>query len=324
MEKRPKVFKSDAQELLCIMTLTFAPACVSMSMGAYTVSINDTIEDLNIKGSLSTWLVGAISLANGATLILMGSLADSLGRRNCILLGYFAYAMFSLIGGFMQSLVSLCVLRALSGVLISLALTSSFGFVGATYVEGSKRKNRFNAVISAGNPLGNVVGNICGAICVQFIGSWRDCHYFYAILYTMLTILAWYCIPNDKEFNWEELKKTLKELDYVGGFLSLAGFALICFSLTQVDVTERRWHTPYIIALLVVGIVLVIAMLIWESYVPKRPLIPMRIWKNTNFTLCAIIMFFDWVAFTGMFTYYTVLYLEQILKNTPILTAAKM
>ncbi|ODV88285.1 hypothetical protein CANARDRAFT_193443 [[Candida] arabinofermentans NRRL YB-2248] len=323
LEARPACYSSALQELLCIITLTFAPACTAMTAGAYLISIDDTSNYFKLDGGSVSWLVGSINLSNGASLLFMGSLADHLGRKNSIIIGFSLYAVFSLIGGFMKNFVALCVMRALSGVFVSLSVPSAFGTLGAVYKEGSRRKNKFNSVLSAGNPLGAVVGYLGGSICCQLIGSWRSIHYFFAILYGFLTIIAVYSVPMDKKLNLKELTTVFKSLDYGGAFLSLAGVLLMCFSLTQADATEDKWHTPYIIALLVVGIVLMVGFVFYEIYVPAEPLIPMKIFKNKEFSICCAVIFMSWLGFQGCFAYYACLYFEKILKNSPLLATAK-
>lgn len=336
-EKLPEVFKHEVQEILCILCLALAPCCGTMSMGAYTTAIPNTLKSLGIDESQSAWLVGSISLANGATLLVMGSLADSIGRKNCVLIGFGGYALFTLVGGFMNSLVSLSIFRALSGIVNSLALTASYGIIGSTYVQNSRRKSRSNSIVSAGNPLGTFLGNFTGAICVQFVGSWRDVHYFMAILYGFLTVLAWFVVPKDHPFNLAKFKAVLHQLDYLGIALSTCGFTLICFSLIQANVAPAGWDTPYIIGLLVTGVVLIAGLAAWEICLPKylqtpdqsgklsqiTPLIPIQIF-NRNFVVCAITTSFTSMVFLGVLTFYTNLYFQQILGNTPILTAVKL
>ncbi|GMG39387.1 unnamed protein product [Ambrosiozyma monospora] len=281
--------------------------------------------DMKVQGSVSVWLVGSISMANGASVIIMDSLADSIGRRNCVLAGYITYAMSLFIGGFMRSLASVCIFRAISGILTCLALTASYGIVNDVYVKGSRRKNKYSSVLSIGNPLGTVVGYLFGALCVQFIGSWTACNYFLSLLYGIISVLAWYGIPKDEGFNRAEFMKLLKSADYMALFLVVCGYTLVCFSLTQVGVSKDKWKSPYIITLFSLGAIYLFCFVLWEVYAPvKRPLVPMKIWMNRNFSICGIIVFIQSIAFSGIFTYYAVQYFVQLRSDSPMLAFAKL
>ncbi|CDK24795.1 unnamed protein product [Kuraishia capsulata CBS 1993] len=319
-EKRPAQFKTFFQELLCLGTLVFAPAAASMSQTAYQISLNKVSEEFNVTGGLLTWAVTSISLANGSVLLFMGGLADGIGRKNAIVISFIAYALFSLIGGFMHNFVALCIMRAIQGMFVAGAVPAGAAVVGTSYMAG-KRKNKAMACFAAGAPIGAVLGFVVGGVCCQVL-SWRAVQFFYTILFGLLSITAYFSIPNDKVITMKAIKETFKDLDYGGTLLSVAGFVLICFSLTQVDATKKEWKTPYIIALLIVGFFLIVGLGFYEYYVPKNPLMPPRLWKNGNFVCVISIMCFSWMSFNGSITFYAILYFEEVLKYSPLHTTA--
>ncbi|KAG7918781.1 hypothetical protein KL905_003792 [Ogataea polymorpha] len=318
-EQRPPIFKSAIHEIVSCMCLTFAPCAASISSAAYQTSLTATSEHFKISGGQLTWCVSGVMLANGSCLLLMGNIADAFGRKNALLFGYTSFAIFALIGGFMNDFILLCVFRALQGAAVACGTPAAAGFLGATYRD-SRRKNLVMSCFSIGAPVGGASGYFIAGVCVSIL-NWRSVHYFLAILYCITSIGVLLFLPNDKRIDWKHAKKIFKGLDYLGALMSLSGFTLICFSLTQVDATEKRWRTPYIIALLIVGLALVIGFGFYETYVPKTPLIQMKMFKSRNFVLCICIASLSWMLFFGILNYNAVLYFEQIRKYSVIITA---
>ncbi|GMF45982.1 unnamed protein product [[Candida] boidinii] len=317
-ESRPSCFTSAFQEYLCVLVLAFAPSAASMASSSFQVSLTELSSYFDVVGGKLTWSVSSVMLANGSCLLLMGGLADAFGRRNTLLFGYISYTISAIIGGFMKNYVALCIFRALQGMFVAASVPSAAGFLGATYKNG-RRKNMVMSIFAAGAPVGGSLGLVLGAVFAQ-IFNWRAVHFFLAIFFGILTILAFIVMPSDKKVNWTEAMKILKSLDYLGSFISLSGVTLICFSLTQADSVETKWHTGYVIALLVVGIVLIGCFIVYESYVPKRPVMPMQMWKSKSFCLAMGIAAFAYMEFFGVLNYYAALYFEQIRNYSAIIT----
>ncbi|ODQ78573.1 hypothetical protein BABINDRAFT_162780 [Babjeviella inositovora NRRL Y-12698] len=319
-EARPEVFTSAIQEYMVVMICTLAVAAASISGGCYQMSLEHTGKYFNINGGLLTWAIGANSLAVGAFLLLSGGVADAFGRKNSLIISIILYSVFNLITGFMQSFISLCIFRAFIGIFVSAATPASAGILGASY-SPSKRKNRVMACFAAGAPLGYIAGLIVGGIATEYL-SWRACHYFLAIVYIFLAPLIYFYVPQDATLDRKTVIAKLKSLDYFGAFLIISSFTLIVFSLTQVDVTQEKWNTLYIIACLVLGIVILGCFVVYEIYIPEDPLLVVELWKNRNFVIAVVCMGFCWMDFNAVLTYYATLYFQYIKDYSPLHTTA--
>lgn len=62
--------------------------------------------------------------------------------------------------------------------------------------------------------------------------------------------------------------------------LVVGGFCLLLLPLTIAATTLNKWHTPYIIAMLVVGVVLLALFAIWERYFAPVTFVPFRYLKD--------------------------------------------
>lgn len=319
-EQRPPLFKTPMMEYVTVIMCMFGPGASALAGSAYQVLLTTTSKDFNVNGGKLTWSVSSVILANGSCLLLMGGIADAFGRKRAIMIGFTCYATFALIGGFMNNFVLLCLFRAFQGAGVACSTPAAAGFLGSAYKD-SRRKNLVMSILGMGAPVGGAAGYIVGGVCVVAL-SWRATQFFFAIVYGCMVVLVYFFMPNDRpNLDMQRAKEIFKKMDYGGALLSLTAFVFICFSMTQVDSLEKGWRTPYIIALIVVGICLIGVFVCYELYITSNPLMPMKLFRSMNFCLCMIIASFSWMTFFGVLNYNAVMYFEKIRGYSEIITA---
>lgn len=319
-EARPPQFRNTTEECVAVFLLALAPAVTNVSTGALQISLPWVGKDFGITDGSLSWTIDAFTLGCGAFLLFMGGLADRFGRKRSLFLSYLCYAIFSLISGFIPSFEGFCVLRALQGVASAAGPPAGVGILGSTY-SPSLRKNKVMATFAGGAPVGYTLGIVAGGVCCQFL-SWRSSMFFFAIVYGIAAVGVWFFVPEDVLVDNRSIKEKLATMDYGGIALATIGLVFLVFSLTQANSTSTGWKTPYIIVLLVIGIILLVAFCVYENYVPANPLMPMSIWKYQGFALCMLINSLGWMAFNGITVYYCALYFQKVHDNSPILTTA--
>ncbi|ODV91999.1 hypothetical protein CANCADRAFT_80956 [Tortispora caseinolytica NRRL Y-17796] len=320
--QRPPVFKSATQEYLCLFSLTFAPSLTSLGLGIVQIGLPTIGRYYDIEGSTLSWALSAYSLTSGAFLLLFGSIADLIGRKNVVLWAYTWIAIWCLGSGFSPSFAGFAVMRALQGMSAAAAAPAAVGILGSNYRPGLRR-NRVMAAFSAGAPLGFVFGAIAGGICDQFI-SWKASMWFVTIMYSFLAVLLYYATPADHITDWRESLAKLKELDFTGAGLLIVGMVLFTFALSQAESAEHKWKTPYIIVLIIIGALVLIGFFLYEMYIPRKPLMPYYLWQFSGFALVMSIAFFCWMTFGGVINTFMPLYFQNIRGYSPMLTVAAM
>lgn len=70
------------------------------------------------------------------------------------------------------------------------------------------------------------------------------------------------------------------------------------------------WRTPFVIILLVLGVLLIAVFLWWES-IFQFPLMPLRVWRDRNFSLIMAIMLLGFIGFTPA-QFWLSLYLQRV------------
>jgi hypothetical protein len=104
-------------QLVVVAALVTFTLCMS-SAGAMglTIALPTIQDDLEMNEHDLQWIAAAYSLTNGCFLLLSGRLADVHGRKKMFLAGTIWNALWTLVGGFMNTGAGLVVTRALAGM----------------------------------------------------------------------------------------------------------------------------------------------------------------------------------------------------------------
>ncbi|KAF2168005.1 hypothetical protein M409DRAFT_53340 [Zasmidium cellare ATCC 36951] len=318
---RPACFKTTLQEVLFVLTATMAIAMTSFLAGSVTVASSFIGRSLDMTTAQITWISSASSLSAGAFLLFFGRVADLFGRKMMFVGSLFLFAVFCLAAGFVHDAITLDILNGVLGLFSASAVPPAVGLLGVIYEKPSKRKNAAFACFSAGNPLGFVFGTIFGGIATTLFG-WRASFWLLAIIFLVFTIIAVFSVPKDftakEPFNWD----TWKRFDLVGTVLTVAGIGMFSAALSLGDTAPQGWTTPYVLALLIVGLLLIIGFICWECWC-KWPLMPMGIWKDRDFTLVLSILSLGFVAFTPA-SFFVSLYFQDVWHMSAIMVAVHL
>lgn len=293
---RPACFSSTLQEVLFVLTATMAIAMNVWVSGTATVISSFVGRDLNMTTAEITWIASATTLASGAFLLFFGKIADLFGRKTLFIGSLFLFSVVVLGAGFSQNAITLDVLAGVLGLLSASAIPAAIGLLGIIYDRPSRRKNAAFALFSAGNPLGFVFGTVFSGIAAQLF-NWRAAYFLIAIIVFVFSIIGCFTIPRDQSPKQPFTVETVKHFDILGTVLTIAGIGMFSAALSLGETAEQGWRTPYVLALLIVGILLIFAFIYWES-IFAWPLMPMHIWKDRNFSLLMTILAFGFLSFT--------------------------
>lgn len=268
-----------------------------------------------------TWISSASSLSSGAFLLFFGKVADLFGRKLMFVGSLFLFAVFCLAAGFAKDAITIDILNGVLGLFSASAVPPAVGLLGVIYEKPSKRKNAAFACFSAGNPLGFVFGTIFGGIATTLFG-WRASFWMLAIIFLAFTIIAIFSVPKDFTAKEPFTLETWKRFDLLGTVLTVAGIGMFSAALSLGDTAPQGWKTPYVLALLIVGLLLMVAFVFWELWF-KWPLVPMNIWKDRNFTLVLSILSLGFVSFTPA-TFFVSLYFQNVWHMSALMVAVHL
>ena len=101
-----------------------------------------------------------------------------------------------------------------------------------------------------------------------------------------------------------KLSELVKQIDYLGGFLSIAGVTLFLVGL-QSGGYQFPWSSGQTLAPLIVGIALICAFIAWEAFGAKNPMVPAAIFAGQRVVVLAyMIVFIAGMNFYSLLNFY--------------------
>lgn len=197
--------------------------------GLVVVGLPTITADLKLDPSLAFWPTSVSNLANASTILLAGSVADSIGPRAVNLTGGIVTGAFILAAGVCKTGPQLVVMRALQGVGYAMHLASSVAIVSHTLPRGRPRNVAFSC-LGLSQPLGFSFGLVLGGILQDLIG-WRAAWYIYGGLTLALSGVATWALPTSHyERTFRGTMHNFKErVDWVGALLASIFMALLSY-----------------------------------------------------------------------------------------------
>lgn len=175
-------------------------------------------------------------------------------------------------------------------------------------------------VAAAGAPLGGAFGNILSGVIANYT-SWKWVFGVTAIMAGLITVAGFFLIPRPPP---PDPDVVLPTVDWIGAALITVGLTALMFALTEGNVVG--WTTPFVPALIVVSVVVVIAFGFWQWWLEHRssrkPLMKMSMFGNLRFTIGLVIFLVFFAAFNNFMVFATYYY-QQYQGLSPLQTSLR-
>ncbi len=249
--------------------------------------------DFNALNELS-WVVTAYMLTSAVTTPLYGKLSDLFGRKRMLLIAVGIFLIGSVLAGLSQSMVQLVIYRGIQGIGAGGLMTLVLATIGD--VVPMRERGKYQGVFGAVWGLSSVVGPLLGGYFTDAL-SWRWIFYINLPLGVLALIVIWMKLHT-------KVHHTDHSIDYLGALLiSVGSIALLLAAVW--GGTTYAWGSSMIIGLIVAGIILGIAFVIWEHYA-KEPILPPELFRSSIFRVSSLLSL---VAGLGMFA--AIIYLPE-------------
>ncbi|EFY86371.1 MFS transporter, putative [Metarhizium acridum CQMa 102] len=256
--------------------VNFASSAVN---GLVVVSLPTITAAIKLDPSLAFWPTSVSNLANASTILLAGSVADSIGPRTVNLAGGIVTGAFILAAGACKTGPQLVVMRALQGVGYAMHLASSVAIVTSTLPRGRPRNFAFSC-LGLSQPLGFSFGLVLGGVLQDLLG-WRAGWYIYGSLTLVLSAVATWALPKSHyERTFRGTLRNFKErVDWVGALLASTFMALLSYLFAI-----RNPESIVFVCLIGTLLPLFVGWVHRQVRLGKPALIPNSLWKNTAFS----------------------------------------
>lgn len=291
------------EKLLVLYTMCFALGMAMLDNTVVNVAIPTLIKDLHADASEVQWIIDGYVLAFASLLLTGGILGDRYGRKKMFLSGLAIFTFFSFMCGVSTSATMLIGFRALQGVGGALLMPGTLSILTVTFPPEERAKAIGLWAGVSGVALG--LGPLLGGYLTQH-ASW---HWVF-FLNVPVGIVAF--IVGTRTIR-ESRSEQARQLDIPGLVLGTGGLFWITYGL--IEANRKGWGSPEIIGSLLVGTILIVALLIWESRA-ENAMMPLSYFKIPAFSAGNLVAFSVSLGLFSAFLYLS-LYMQLIRGYSP-------
>lgn len=264
------------------------PALWALALGFFMILVDTTIvsvampaimEGLDAGVNAVIWVTSAYLLAYAVPLLITGRLGDRFGPKRLYMAGLALFTLASLWCGFTGTIEQLIIARVFQGFGASMITPQTMAVITRTFPA----TNRGQAMGLWGATAGvaTLVGPIMGGLLVDGPG-WEWIFFINVPVGIFGLYLAWRLVP--------DLETHSHSFDLVGVALSAIGMFCLVFGIQEGQ--TYNWGViagPLSVWSLIGGGLLFMAVFIfWQSRIKTEPLVPLRLFRDRNFSLANV------------------------------------
>ncbi|KAI0184501.1 fungal trichothecene efflux pump [Xylaria flabelliformis] len=231
-----------------------------------------------------SWVNIGRTLALSFTYTILGRLSDLFGRRWFFIIGNVVALIGIIVCSTAQNINTLIVGSTVYGIGETVQL--SFNVAIGELVPNKYRPAVLSFIFGTSAPIAGIGSVISRAIYENPRLGWRWTYHINTIIVAVAIVLLFF-FYHPPTFDLLHERKTkrqiLKQLDYVGSFLWIAGLTLFLIGIS-VGGTVYPWKSAVTLSTIVIGGFLLIILFIYESYADlEYPAIPVKFFRNRGF-----------------------------------------
>ncbi|KAL6252689.1 hypothetical protein RBB50_000408 [Rhinocladiella similis] len=235
-----------------------------------------------------TWFVIGHAIALAAVCPFVGSLSDLLGRRYVALIGASLLVVGMAVCGsafsMNQFIAGMCISGGGAGICELTCLA------GTSELVPARKRGFYVALLVA-----TIIPFCPSALYAQLIagyGTWRYCCLFAGAwaLIGLVGVLFFYFPPPRENSRGLTKRQVISEIDFMGGFLSIAGVSIFVAGLSWGGY-QYPWKSAHVLGPMIIGaLLLFVAFPVWEIKFATHPMFPSRMKQEARlFTMTLII-----------------------------------
>ncbi|KAK8858459.1 hypothetical protein IAR55_002686 [Kwoniella newhampshirensis] len=267
-----------------------------MDQTAVSTAAPEIGTDLGASASIS-WLGTAFFVSNCTFHLVYGRLSDIFGRKNMLQVAVLFLAVGNLLCSFAQTPVQLYVFRAIAGM--GGGGVNGIAMVIVSDIVPLKERGKYQGLVSVATSIGNAIGPFVGGGLAS-AGQWRWVFRTTTFLGVIVIVLDQIILPLKPVHG--SMKTKIKQIDYLGIFLSAAGTVLLLVPISGGGSTFA-WESATVIAMLVVGAGCMAAFFLSQWKWASLPILPLRLFKDRTVSAVMSQNFFIGMIYYGNIFY---------------------
>jgi EmrB/QacA subfamily drug resistance transporter len=276
------------------------PALWALCVGFFMILVDSTIvsvatpaimTDLHAGVNDVVWVTSAYLLAYAVPLLVTGRLGDRFGPKNLYLVGLAVFTVSSVWCGLTNDISQLIVARSFQGLGASMMTPQTMAVITRTFPP--TKRGQAMGLWGATAGVATLVGPILGGVLVDVAG-WEWIFFINLPVGVVGFVLAWRLVP--------ALSTHTHRFDWLGVALSAVGMFCLVFGIQEGRTYD--WGTitgPISVWLLIgVGVVVLVAFVLWQRVNRQEPLVPLALFHDRNFSLANVAITTVGFAITAM------------------------
>ncbi len=299
------------------------PALWALCLGFFMILVDSTIvsvampaimEGLHADLNSVMWVTSAYLVAYAVPLLITGRMGDRFGQKQMYLAGLVVFTASSAWCGFAGGVTMLIVARVFQGFGAAIMTPQTMAVI--TRVFPPERRGQAMGAWGAVAGAATLVGPLLGGVLTDSLG-WEWIFFVNIPVGVVGFALAWALVP--------DLPRRSHTFDIPGVVLSGIGVFLLVFGIQEGQ--KYHWGTMHgilsIPLLIALGVVFLAVFVWWQSRTRAEPLVPLRLFRDRNFSLANVAIAAMGFAITAM-VLPLMLFTQLVLGYTPTESALLM
>jgi EmrB/QacA subfamily drug resistance transporter len=298
---------SDRNRWVALVVLCVGMLMIVLDTTIVNVALPSIQEDLGFSQSSLAWVVNAYLITFGGLLLLAGRLGDLIGRKTVFMSGLALFTFASALCGLSQSQEMLVGARFLQGVGGAVTSAVILGMIVTMFPEPRDQAKAIG-VYSFVAAAGASIGLLLGGVLTEAI-SWHWIFFVNLPIGVATAIVASRVVDGDEGIGLS------KGADALGAVLITGAVMLLVYTIVE-PAADQGWGAPITLGLGAASLALLAGFIAREA-TARTPLVPLRIFRNSNVSGANAVQALFVAGMFGMF-FLGSLYMERVLGYGPL------
>lgn len=290
-----------------VVAMSGVMIALTLDFFGLAVALPEIGKDLAASTETLLWAMNAYLLAFVAIMIPVGRLADILGRRKVVLAGIIVFVVGSALCAVADSDIFLIGARVLQGIGGGTIFATSVSVVNNAFPPAERAQAL--GIWSGVGLMGSALGPFVAGLLTEY-ASWRWFFFLNIPIGIGVIFISLFAVEESRDETFTG------GIDWWGFVTLTFGFAPLIFGIQQGS--QSGWSSPEVIAGIVVGTAFLVAFVLVELRLKKRPpLVEFSLFRDVRFAGASCVAFLGNWQF-GTILFFLTLYLQNILDLSPI------